>query len=52
MIEGAGQEYIAKDANETGKDDAIGQSLVYIAKLLRAIISDAPSLPKAPDALR
>lgn len=51
MIESAGEEYINQDANTTGKDDIIGQSLVYAAKLLGAIIS-SKDLPKAPAALR
>ena len=52
FIEKAGRDYIGKDVDDVGKDDIIGQSLVYIAKLLSAIINDVPTLPKAPVALR
>jgi hypothetical protein len=52
MIENAGETYIGKDENSTGRDDLIGQSLIYVAKLLNAIISDKATLPKAPEALR
>lgn len=51
MIENAGEMYIGKDDNDTGRDDLIGQSLVYVAKLLNAIINDK-ELPKAPAALK
>lgn len=50
-LRGAGEQYIAKDDNTTGKDDAIGVSLVYSANLIDALISDKP-LPKAPEVLR
>lgn len=50
FIDAAGNDYINKDADDAGKDDMIGQSLVYVAKLLKAIVTDKP-LPKAPDAL-
>lgn len=52
FIESAGRDYIGKDSNDVGKDDMIGQSLVYVANLLRAIINDKPELPKVPEALR
>jgi hypothetical protein len=51
MIENAGETYIDKDENSSGKDDMIGQSLVYVSKLLTAIISDK-ELPKAPKVLQ
>lgn len=51
FLEAAGEEFIARDDNAHGKDDMIGQSLVYVAKLLRAILNDTP-LPKAPDILK
>jgi hypothetical protein len=51
MIELAGEDYIGQDENETGKDDAIGQSLVYVAKLLKAILT-GKDLPKAPEVLK
>ncbi len=51
MLESIGQAKIAEDENSTGKDDVIGQSLVFAAKLLRAILEDKP-LPKAPNVLR
>lgn len=47
----AGEAKKAEDTNNTGKDDAIGATLVYIADLLNALINGKP-LPKAPDALK
>lgn len=40
-----------EDANNTGKDDIIGSTLVYVADLLDALISDS-ELPKAPAFLK
>lgn len=51
MIEAAGEDKKAEDENDTGKDDAIGVSLVYAAQLLRAILTNK-DLPKAPKELR
>lgn len=51
MLESIGQAKIDEDANDTGKDDIIGQSLIYAVKLLKAIVN-GKDLPKAPDALR
>lgn len=51
MLESIGQAKIAEDANSTGKDDLIGESLVFAAKLLRAIV-EGKDLPKAPNGLR
>lgn len=51
MIENAGQSYVDQDENNSGKDDMIGQSLIYVAHLLTAIVSDK-SLPKAPSILQ
>lgn len=51
MLEAAGQAKIAEDENDTGKDDAIGQSMLYVVKLVKAIVLNNP-LPKAPDVLR
>lgn len=51
LVRAAGESKRAEDDNDTGKDDAIGVSLVYAADLLTALISDKP-LPKAPTVLR
>ena len=51
LLRAAGIDKQNEDSNTTGKDDAIGISLVYAADLLDAIVSDKP-LPKAPDVLR
>jgi len=51
MLEMAGIEYKNRDENDTGKDDAIGASLVYAAQLLKAILT-GKDLPKAPEVLR
>jgi hypothetical protein len=51
FIEAAGRDYCAKDENNVGKDDIIGQSLIYVAVLLSAIVNDAP-IPKAPEVLK
>lgn len=50
-LRSAGEQYIAKDENSTGKDDATGVSLVYAANLIDALVTDKP-LPKAPEVLR
>lgn len=51
LLRSAGEEKKAEDENSTGKDDAIGVSLVYAADLLDALVSNKP-LPKAPEVLR
>lgn len=51
MLEAIGQGKINEDANSTGKDDMIGESLVFACKLLKAI-AEGKELPKAPAALR
>jgi len=51
MVKAAGEAKKAEDANDTGRDDAIGVSLVYAADLLTAIINNK-ELPKAPDVLK
>lgn len=50
-VMGAGEAKKAEDANDTGKDDAIGETLVYIGKLANALVNGTP-IPKAPDALK
>ncbi|HRH40416.1 MAG TPA: hypothetical protein PKY82_02140 [Pyrinomonadaceae bacterium] len=50
-IRNAGISKKNEDANNTGRDDIIGSSLIYIADLLEAILSDK-ELPKAPSVLR
>ncbi len=52
MVRMAGEAKKAEDTNDSGKDDLIGVSLVYAADLLQAILSDKPTLPKVPDALK
>lgn len=49
-ITGAGEMKKAEDENTTGKDDAIGVSLVFVADLLNALINGKP-IPSVPDAL-
>lgn len=39
MIESAGEMYVNQDENETGKDDLIGKTLIYIASLIKAVLS-------------
>lgn len=51
MLESIGQAKIDEDANDTGKDDIIGQSLLYAVKLLKAV-ANGQAPPKAPDVLR
>lgn len=51
LLRMAGEGKKAEDTNTTGRDDAIGVSLVYAADLLDAIVTDK-TLPKAPTALR
>jgi hypothetical protein len=50
LIEAAGQAKIDEDANDTGKDDAIGVAMIYGVKLFRAI-ANGKELPKAPKEL-
>jgi hypothetical protein len=52
FVEAAGNDYVNKDTNDAGRDDMIGQSLIYVAKLLREIIADKPTLPTVPDVLK
>lgn len=47
----AGEEYRDQDTNETGRDDLIGSTLIYVAALLEAVLTDG-QLPKAPAGLR
>jgi hypothetical protein len=49
-LELAGQAKINEDENTTGKDDAIGEAMIFASKLLKAIVLNQP-LPKAPDSL-
>jgi hypothetical protein len=51
MLRAAGVQKKAEDGNDTGKDDAIGVSLIYAADLLESLVTNQP-LPKAPDALK
>jgi hypothetical protein len=51
MLEAAGQAKVDEDENSTGKDDAIGEGMLYGVKLLKAIVLNKP-LPKAPESLR
>ena len=51
MLEAAGQAKKAEDENDTGKDDAIGESMLYAAKLIKALAL-GQTLPKAPDTLK
>ena len=51
LLRSAGEEKKAEDENTTGKDDAIGVSLIYAADLLDALVSNKP-LPKAPEVLQ
>lgn len=51
LLRSACEEKKAEDENTTGKDDAIGVSLIYAADLLEALISNK-ELPKAPKELR
>ena len=52
MIRQAGESKKAEDADNVGRDDLIGASLVYAADLLDAILADKPAMPKAPAQLR
>jgi hypothetical protein len=51
IIRQAGIAKEQEDANDTGKDDLEGVSLVYAADLLNALVNGT-SPPKAPAALR
>lgn len=51
LLRSAGEEKKMEDTNTTGRDDALGTSLVYAADLLDALISNK-DLPKAPDVLK
>jgi hypothetical protein len=51
MLEAAGQAKVNEDENDTGKDDAIGQSMLYAAKLIKALALGS-ELPKAPKVLQ
>jgi len=52
MLESIGNAKINEDENSTGKDDMIGEGLLYAVKLLRAINAGADKLPKAPAMLK
>lgn len=47
----AGEEYRDQDADNVGRDDLIGSSLIYVAALLEAILVGG-QLPKAPAGLK
>lgn len=51
MLEAVGQAKIDEDANNTGKDDIIGQSILYAIKIFKAVL-DGKDVPKAPAILR
>mgnify|MGYP001568428524 CR=1 FL=1 len=51
LLRAAGEAKKAEDANNVGKDDITGASMVYAADLLDALVSDK-LLPKAPPSLR
>ncbi len=52
FIRAAGESKKNEDADNTGRDDMIGSSLVYAADLLDAILADKPTLPKVPKHLQ
>lgn len=39
MLEGLGQQFINKDANETGVDDIEGQAILFGVKIFRAYVA-------------
>ncbi len=51
MLEAAGQAKVDEDSNDSGKDDAVGQSMLFAVKLIKALAL-GKELPKAPPALR
>lgn len=51
MLESIGEAKIAEDENDTGKDDIIGQSILYAIKIFKAVL-DGKDVPKAPAILR
>lgn len=51
MLESIGQAKIDEDANNTGKDDITGQSILYAIKLLNAVL-EGKDAPKAPSILK
>jgi len=51
MLEAAGQAKVNEDENETGKDDATGQAMLFAVKLIKALAL-GKELPKAPSALK
>jgi len=51
MLEAVGQAKIDEDANNTGKDDIIGQSILYAIKIFKAVL-EGKDVPKAPSILR
>lgn len=53
MLRSAGFAKIAEDSNDTGKDDMIGQGLVYAANLIEWLLSGATGTkPTIPSALK
>jgi hypothetical protein len=53
MVRSAGFAKQAEDENTTGKDDILGQGLVYAANLLEWLATGmAGNKPTAPDALK
>lgn len=51
FIRAAGLAKENEDSNNTGQDDLIGMSLVYVADLLQALIDGKAALPKPPASL-
>lgn len=51
LLISAGEAKRNEDANETGKDDATGEALIFSGNLLKALVNDKP-LPKAPPILQ
>lgn len=51
MLEAAGHAKVNEDADDTGKDDAIGESMLYAAKLVKALALGT-ELPKVPASLK
>lgn len=49
-LEAAGMAKIREDENDTGKDDATGVTMVWIAQATRALVNDKP-LPRLPPAV-
>lgn len=47
LLRGAGEDYREQDENDTGKDDLIGYTLIYIADLGTAVLTGDTSKIKA-----